>query len=79
MAIFLDKSTEKSIFRYWCLSSRILIVKLRGKPFDIAIIQVYAPTADKSDEAINQFYEQLEEAKRHFNSQGIIFVLEDLI
>ena len=79
MAIFLEKSTAKSIIRYWCLSNRIAIDKLRGKPFDIAIIQVYAPTADKSDEEIDQFYEQLEEAKIKCKSQERIFVLGDLI
>ena len=55
-----------------------MIVKLRGKPFDITIIQVYAPTADKSDGELDQFYEQLEKAKSQCKSQQIIFVLGDL-
>ena len=51
VAIFLDKYTAKFIFIYWYLSSRVAIVILRGKPFDIAIIQVHARTADKSGES----------------------------
>ena len=47
VAIFLDKTAAKPIIRYWYLSNRIAIVKIRVKPFDFAIIQVYAPTADK--------------------------------
>ena len=48
---------------YRCLSSRVVIVKRREKPFDITLIQVYALPADKSEEEIDQFYEQLEEEK----------------
>ena len=50
VGILLDEQRSKCLIGYWTISDRILLVKLKGKPFDISIIQVYAPTADKSEE-----------------------------
>ena len=36
------------------------MVKIRGKPFNVNIIQVYAPTQDHEDEEIKAFYEKIE-------------------
>ena len=54
-----------------------MLVKLKGKPFDISIIQVYAPTADKSEEEHEQFYNDLEMAKSQCKSQDIVIVIGD--
>ena len=34
---------------------------LQGKPFNITIIQVYAPTSNTEEAEIEQFYEDLQE------------------
>ena len=36
-------------------------MRLRATPFNISIVQAYAPTSDYSDEAIEDFYSQLQE------------------
>ena len=47
---FLVKSSvEKSILGYWPLSNRNIMLKLKAKPFDIPIIQTYAPTSSHSE------------------------------
>ena len=56
----------------------LLVLICRGYTFDISIIQVYAPTADSSEDDIELFYEQLDEAKRQCKSQDIIIVMGDL-
>ena len=59
---FLVKSSvEKSILGYWPLSSRNIMLKLKAKPFDIAIIQTYAPTSSHSDEEVEEHYEEFSE------------------
>ena len=45
-------SKAKAMIGCWALSNRVIMMKLRGKPFNITIIQVYAPTQDYSDEDI---------------------------
>ncbi|GFN81560.1 craniofacial development protein 2-like [Plakobranchus ocellatus] len=63
VGIILDKEIGKAVKGYWTLSDRIILLKIAGKPLDINIIQVYAPTSACSDDDIEKFYEELEEAK----------------
>ncbi|GFO29451.1 craniofacial development protein 2-like [Plakobranchus ocellatus] len=46
VGIVVDQTVTKAIKGYWALSDRILLVKIAGKPVDLNIIQVYAPTAN---------------------------------
>ena len=54
---------------FWARSDRIILVKLKGTPFDLNIVQVYAPTCDASEEDVGRFYEEvsevMEQCKRH--------------
>ena len=34
------------------MSDRILLVKIHGQPFDLSIIQMYAPTGDSTEQEI---------------------------
>ena len=61
--MILDKESTKSLSGWWALSDRVMLAKLKGKQVDIAIIQVYAPTAASSEEEIDEFYNTLEKAK----------------
>ncbi|XP_063613194.1 craniofacial development protein 2-like [Penaeus indicus] len=56
VGIILDSETAKAIKGYWSISERVILVKLQGTPFDIGIIQTYAPTADKDDEEVEEFF-----------------------
>ena len=44
-----------SIIGYWTVSDRIIKVRIRGQPFNVTIIQVYAPTQDHADEEVEVF------------------------
>ena len=41
--------------------SRLISIRLRAAPFNITIIQVYAPTTGHDDSEIDHFYQQLQE------------------
>ena len=41
------------------VSSRLITVRLRAVPFNITIVQAYAPTSDYDDKEIEEFYDQL--------------------
>ena len=45
------------------------MIKLQAKPFDINIIQVYAPTSSCSKEVLEDFYEDIERAVKQCKSQ----------
>ena len=39
-------------------NNRMISVCFQGKPFNITIIQVYAPTSNAEEAEVEQFYEQ---------------------
>ena len=55
----------------------MISVSCQGKPFNITVIQVYAPTTDAEEAEVDQFYEELQDLleltqkKVSFSSQGI--------
>ena len=50
VGIILDKERAKCVLGYWLLSDRVMLLKLKGIPFNLAIIMVYAPTKESSEE-----------------------------
>jgi exonuclease III len=55
----------------------LLLVNLQGKPFNLGIIQVYAPTADHSDEETELFCEQLSKAMGYIKSNEVLIIMGD--
>ena len=69
VGILLIKKVAKSIMGFHAVSDRVLIIKLASKPFNIVIIQVYAPTSALSEDEIEKFYSDLDIAYRQCGSQ----------
>ena len=42
------------------VSSRLITIRLRAVPFNITIVQAYAPTSVYDDNEIEEFYDQLQ-------------------
>ena len=42
------------------VSSRLITIRLRAVPFNIKIVQAYAPTSDYDDNEIEEFDDQLQ-------------------
>ena len=42
------------------VSSRLITIRVRAAPFNITMVQVYAPTSDYYDNEIEEFYDQLQ-------------------
>ena len=53
-------------------------MKLFRKPFNLSIIQVYAPTSASSEEEIEAFYNDLVDAYKQCGSQEMVMVMGDL-
>ena len=52
VGIMMRKSIASCIIGYWPISDRLIMLKLGGAPFNVNIIQAYAPTSDHPDEKI---------------------------
>ena len=42
-------------------NDRMISVRLQGKPFNITVIQVYAPTSNAEETEFERFYEDLQD------------------
>jgi len=54
------------------------MIKLNGEPFNISIIQIYAPTQDHEDEETELFYDEIQTAIKNVKTDNIFCVMEDL-
>ena len=49
----------------------------KGKPFNITVIQVYAPTRDAEESEVDQIYEELEDLIRLTPKKDGLFIIGD--
>ena len=59
------------------ISDRLAIIRLQATPFNISIIQVYAPTTDHSDEEIEVFYNNLQNVIKTVSKKDILVIQGD--
>ena len=57
--------------------NRMISVHLQGKPFNIMVIQVYAPTSNPEEAEVEWFYEDLQELLELTPKKDVIFVIGD--
>ena len=75
VGIMINKTVSKSILGSWAVSDRVIMVKMRGHPFNVNIIQIYAPTQESTEEEVDDFYEQLSDAQKQCKSQEVTIVM----
>ena len=59
LAITVNKRVQKAVFGCNLKNNRMISVHFQGKPFNIMVIQVYAPTSNTEEPKVEQFYEDL--------------------
>ena len=60
VGLIISKNLRKSVMSYNVVSSRIVTIRIKARPSNMSIIQIYAPTLDKHDDVHDEFYEQLQ-------------------
>ena len=54
----------------------MISVRLQGKPFNITVIQVYAPTSNAEEAEVEWFYEDLQDLELT-TPKDVFFIIED--
>lgn len=49
VAIILNNQTNTTVKGFILISNRVAVIKIKAKPFDLDIIQAYAPTSESND------------------------------
>ena len=55
----------------------MIYVRFQGKPFNITIIQVYAPASNAEEAEVEQFYEDLQDLLELTLKRDILFIIGD--
>lgn len=61
VAIMIDAELNRCVTNFIPLSERCVFLQLKGNPFNINSVQVYAPTSGKSDTEVEEFYNHIQE------------------
>ena len=59
IAIIANKRVQNAVFGCNLKNDRMISVHFQDKPFNITVIQVYAPTINAEEAEVEQFYEDL--------------------
>ena len=55
----------------------MISVHFQGKPFNITVIQVYAPTSNTEEAEVQQFYEDLQDLLELTPKKDVLFIIGD--
>ena len=55
----------------------MISVHFQGKPFNITVIQVYAPTSNAEEAEVEQFYEDLQDLPELKPKKDVLFMIGD--
>ena len=65
VAIIVNKRVQNAVLGCNIKNDRIISIRFQGKPFNITVIQVYAPTSNAKEAEVEQFYEDLQDLLEH--------------
>ena len=55
----------------------MISVHFQGKPFNITVIQVYAPTTNAKEAEVEQFYEDLQDLLDLTHKKDVLFIIRN--
>ena len=55
----------------------MISVRFQGKPFNITVIQVYAPTSNAEEPEVEWFYEDLQDLLELTPKKDVLFIIGD--
>ena len=58
-------------------NDRMISVHLQGKPFNMTVIQVYAPTNNAEEAEAERFYEDLQDLLELTPQKNVLFIIGD--
>ena len=65
VAIMVNKRVRNTVLGCNLKNDRMISVHFQGKPFNITVIQVYAPTSNTEEAEVEWFYEDLQDLLEH--------------
>ncbi|CAM4979656.1 unnamed protein product [Rotaria socialis] len=77
VGFLLSTQAKKALIGYNPTSSRIISARFDAAPFKISVIHVYAPTSSSSEEDIEAFYNDIEQALAKTDKKDVLILTGD--
>ena len=77
LAIMVNKRAQNAVLGCNLKNDRMISVCFQGKPFNITVIQVYAPTRNAEEAEVEQFYEDLQDLLELTPKKDVLFITGD--
>ena len=77
VAIIVNKRLGNAVLGCNLENDRMIPVCFQDKPFNITVIQVYAPTSNAEEVEVKWFYEDLQDLLELTPKKEILFIIED--
>ena len=77
VAIMVNKGVRNAVLECNLKNDRMISVHLQGKPFNITVIQVYAPNRNAEETEVERFYEDLQDLLELTHKKDVLFIRGD--
>ena len=75
VAIMVNKRVWNAVLGCNLKNDRMISVRFQGKPFNIIVIQAYAPISNDEETEVEQFYEDLQDLLELKPQNYVLFIL----
>ena len=77
VAIMVNKRVRNAVLGCNLKNDRMISVRFQGKPSNITVIQVYAPTSNSEEAEVEQLYEDLQDLLELTPQKDVLFLIGD--
>ena len=70
-----NKRVQNAVLGCNLKNDRMISVHFQGKPFNITVIQVYAPTSNAEKAEVERFYEDLQDLLELIPQKDVLFII----
>ena len=77
VAIMVNRRVQNAILGCNLKNDRMISVRFQGKPLNIKVIQVYAPTNNTEEAEVERFYEDLPDLLELTPTKDVLFIIGD--
>ena len=77
IAIMVNKRVQNAVLGCNLKNDRMISARFQGKPFNIMVIQVYAPTSNAEEAEVDQFYEDQQDLLELTPKKDVVFIIGD--
>ena len=77
VAIIVNKRVRNAVLGCNLKNHRRISVRFQGKPFNITVIQAYAPTSNTEEAKVEWLYEDLQDLLELTSKKDVLFIIGD--